>query len=259
MNNINTAHIQQQIQSVQHWYHQITMPDGSVTPGINASAETLRIYDRLGFPADFSGKRVLDVGCADGYFSFVAEKRGADEVIAIDYRLPTASGFSVVASILGSKVKHVVDNVYNLTPEKYGKFDVVIFVGVLYHLRNPLLALDRVREMANEGGTVIVESHIANPELIQAMHKLGVSVEIAQKVVGLPIWNFYYADSLNNDASNKWAPTLGGLINVCKEAQLEPLAHSEFGSRGAVVCRAQRHDLLESSRQMDISVGINVA
>ncbi|MBY0572402.1 MAG: class I SAM-dependent methyltransferase, partial [Undibacterium sp.] len=103
MTSIASKEITKKIAGVPHWYHQIRFPDGSVTPGVNNSAGALAIYDELGLPKDLSGKRVLDIGCADGYISFLAESRGAEEVIAIDYRLPTASGFSVAAEILGSK------------------------------------------------------------------------------------------------------------------------------------------------------------
>jgi tRNA (mo5U34)-methyltransferase len=256
---ISQKSISEKVASVPHWYHQIPMPDGTLTPGINDSAGTLKIYDSLGFPRDFTGKRVLDIGCADGYLSFIAEKRGALEVIAVDYRLPTASGFSVAAEILGSKVKHVVDNVYELSPEKYGLFDFVIFAGVLYHLRNPLLALDKVRAMVKVGGGVIVESHICDAELEENMHKIGLNTLQIEELSELAIWSFYYANTLNNDASNKWAPTLSGLCHVCKEAQLMPASFKRFGSRGATLCDAVEDASLEHFRKMDTFVGLNKA
>lgn len=255
----HSASISKMIASVPHWYHQITMPDGSVTPGINNSADTFSIYEKLGFPENLTGKRVLDIGCADGYLSFLAEKRGASEVVAVDYRLPTASGFAVAAEILNSKVKHVVANVYDLSPKKYGTFDFVIFVGVLYHLRNPLLALDRVRSMSKPNTRVLIESHVADAELTSKMSGLGLSNEQTRSLVSLPIWNFYYSDSLNNDASNKWAPTLAGLYHICNEAQLQPIKHIGFGSRGAAMCLAIEDGSLEHSRMLDAATGVDIA
>ena len=87
------------------------------------------------------GMRALDIGCSDGYFSFEMERRGAD-VVATDFVPETYTGFATARRILGSAVDYRMDNVYNLSPEAYGFFDVVLFMGVLYHLRHPLLALD---------------------------------------------------------------------------------------------------------------------
>jgi tRNA (mo5U34)-methyltransferase len=251
--------ISEKVSSVLHWYHQINMPDGTVTPGINNSPGTMAIYEKIGFPADLSGKRVLDVGCADGYYSFICEQRGAKEVIAIDYRQPTASGFSVAASILGSKVKHVVDNVYDISPEKYGEFDFIIFVGVLYHLRNPLLALDNLRRMAKPNATVLVESHIADDEIREALQTEDLTEKQIDAISKISLWKFYYSNTLNNDASNKWAPTFKALGDICKEAQLKIIDQEKFGSRGAILCRSISDNALEHSRKMDSATGLNVA
>lgn len=219
----------------------------------------MAIYEKLGFPTDLRGKRVLDVGCADGYYSFICEKRGAEEVIAIDYRQPTASGFSVAASILESNVKHVIDNVYDISPEKYGTFDFIIFVGVLYHLRNPLFALDNLRKMAKPDATVLIESHIADDEIRETLRSEDLTETQIDALSKISLWKFYYANTLNNDASNKWAPNLKGLGEVCREAQLEIVSQEKFGSRGAVLCKAINNIALEHSRKMDSATGLNVA
>lgn len=251
--------IKKQVATVPHWYHRIALPDGSTTPGINDTAATLAIYDELGLPQHMKGLRVIDIGCSDGYYSFLAEKRGASEVIALDYRLPTATGFSVVKNILKSNVRHVVENVYNLDEQQIGKFDLVIFVGILYHLRNPLLALDRIRAIAKLGATVLVETHIIDPEIASVLLAAGLPAENLSKVLNQPLWQFYLKDSLNQDASNKWAPTLCGLTQICEESQLKVIARKEFGSRGAVLCRAISDADLEVQRKMDITVGLNMS
>ena len=251
-----TESIEQRIAAVQHWYHQIEMPNGMTTPGVNNSKLTLSIYDALGFPQDLTGKRVLDIGCADGYFSFVAERRGASEVIAIDYRLPTASGFSVAAGILGSRVRHVVANVYDLKVQTLGQFDFVIFCGLLYHLRNPLLAIDGVRALAKRDALVLVETHTIDASFREKLLAAGLPEANLDAIVGLPMWDFYQRNTLNADFSNKWAPTLAGLHHLCSEAQLQPIAIQGFGSRGAMMCRAIVDDELEHHRLVDSSDGV---
>jgi tRNA (mo5U34)-methyltransferase len=253
-----TLSIAERVQGVPHWYHQIELPDGTVTPGINLSKATLAQYEEMGLPARFDGLRVLDIGCADGFYSFLAETRGAAEVIAVDYRLPTASGFSVAADILGSKVRHVVANVYDLDPALLGTFDFVFFIGVLYHLRNPLLALDRVRAMARTGGQVLVETHVIDWPFRTKLIEAGLPPENADVIVGLPMWDFYKGDSLNGDFSNKWAPTLAGLHHICGEAELQPKVIKGFGSRGATLCDVISDQQLQYHRQFDSATGIAV-
>ena len=101
------------------WYHRITLAPGVVTPGVQDSAGVLAHLDQLGLPADCSGLSVLDIGVRDGFFAFELERRGA-EVTGIDIMPPTETGFAIAAEILGSGVKYLVGNVYDLAPERLG-------------------------------------------------------------------------------------------------------------------------------------------
>jgi tRNA (mo5U34)-methyltransferase len=107
------------------WLHRITLAPGIVTPG---REDTSRKADLIAFPADFTGKTVLDVGTRDGYFSFEAERRGARHVVAYDQYLPYRAGFNIVKEILGSKVEHRLGSVYDISPATVGEFDVVLFL-----------------------------------------------------------------------------------------------------------------------------------
>jgi tRNA (mo5U34)-methyltransferase len=132
------------------WWHQIELPDGSVTPGADRSAEKLA---SLHLP-DLTGKSVLDVGAFDGYFSFAAERLGASRVVAVDtyaWRRPGGkAGFEYARESLGSNVEDVEVEVLEIAPETVGEFDVVLFLGVLYHMRHPLLALERMASVTRE-------------------------------------------------------------------------------------------------------------
>ena len=140
------------------WYHRIELAPGVTTPGCDDSPGKCAILDRLGFPADCTGLRVLDVGTADGFFAFEAERRGAD-VTALDIRPPDQNGFAIAARALGSRVVYQQRCVYDVRPERDGRFDVVLFLGVLYHLRHPLLALDRMRQVVTDGGRMLIDTH----------------------------------------------------------------------------------------------------
>jgi len=132
------------------WWHQIQLPGGYVTPGRDRSAEKLA---SLRLP-DLRGKTVLDVGALDGYFSFAAERLGASRVVALDtymwQRPGGKDGFDYACRAVDSSVESMEVEVLDISPETVGQFDVVLFLGVLYHMRHPLLALERVASVTRE-------------------------------------------------------------------------------------------------------------
>jgi len=111
-----------------------------------------------GLPEDLAGMRVLDIGCAEGFFSFEAEKRGALEVVSIDSFPESIRRFNICKAALGSKAIPFLCNVYDLDPRTFGTFDLVLFYGVLYHLRHPLLALTRILSVCT--GTMLLQTAI---------------------------------------------------------------------------------------------------
>jgi tRNA (mo5U34)-methyltransferase len=234
--------IRARMQQVRHWYHRIALAPGLLTPGTHASQEGLAQMDRLGLPEDASGLRVLDIGCRDGFFAFEMERRGAAEVVGIDYAAPEVTGFSVAAEILGSAVTYRVENVYDLSLERHGSFDLVLFLGVIYHLRNPLLALDRIREVIRPGGLLFVESYLTRHPALENLDQ--------------PAWEFYPGDSLAGDATNKWGPNLSGLKAVVVEAQFEINNAFRAEGRGYVSARAGGDGRRAYFRALDASAGL---
>lgn len=139
--NSHDQELQDKLNSYKTWRQQIEVAPGIFTPG---SANTDTKLSRLRMPQDFSGKRVLEIGAADGYFSFLAERRGAKEVMAVDIREPI--GFNICKELLGSKVQYLKADLYQLAEHQLGQFDVVIFIDVLYHLDHPISALKVLRD-----------------------------------------------------------------------------------------------------------------
>ncbi len=150
------------------WYHTFDFGNGVRTPGAFDYREKLHQYR---FPERFDGKRVLDVATYDGFWAFEFEKRGAREVLALDlegpakldwppkYREQTAEqmaplrygkGFAIAKEQLGSSVQRVVCDVYDLTPEKFGTFDVVHSGDLLPHLSNPVKALQNMARVCTD-------------------------------------------------------------------------------------------------------------
>jgi tRNA (mo5U34)-methyltransferase len=147
------------------WYHTLDLGNGLLTPGFY---DHRPILERYGLPPRLDGMRVLDIAAFDGFWSFEFERRGAQEVVALDIasaaeldlapRVRAAmtetqlnrsfgGGFRLAHAHYGSSVRHVHCNVYDMKPADLGCFDLVHCGDLLLHLRDPLLALMRIREM----------------------------------------------------------------------------------------------------------------
>ena len=115
-------------------YHSLELLDGTVLPGLIPVASLRARLDAYPLPQDLRGKRVLDIGAASGWNSFECERRGAD-VVAADY--VEYEEFTAVKRLRDSKVEYAITEMEEVTPERFGRFDYVLFFGVLYHLRHP--------------------------------------------------------------------------------------------------------------------------
>ena len=143
------------------WYHVMELPGGVVTPGVDDPRDRLPL---LRLPEDMSGLTVLDVGAWDGFFSFECERRGAERVVAADWFAwheavrGSRKSFELAREALGSKVEDVEVRVEELNPDRVGTFDLVLFAGVLYHVRDPLRALGAVASVTK--GHLALETHV---------------------------------------------------------------------------------------------------
>ena len=155
------------VASVPRWYHSIEVAPGVVTPGW---FDLRRVVDALPWP-EVRGRRCLDVGTSDGFLAFELERRGAAEVVATDIADHTqwdweahmhslgpeylrhvsgarmGEGFRTAHRLLGSSVRLEPTSVYDLSPERLGRFDVVVCGSLLLHLRDPLRGLAAIRSV----------------------------------------------------------------------------------------------------------------
>jgi tRNA (mo5U34)-methyltransferase len=183
------------------WWHSFELPDGACIEGVCSLAGLRHRISQFPIPADLTGKRVLDIGCWDGWFSFECERRGA-EVIAIDcWDNPR---FRQMHAIYRSKVDYRVMDMYELTPQRLGYFDIVLFMGVLYHLKHPLLALERVCELTTD--LAAIDSFILRPE------------QYAAAAEQRPLMAFFEADELGGQFDNWVGPNLPCLLALCRTA-----------------------------------------
>jgi tRNA (mo5U34)-methyltransferase len=173
------------------FWHRVQLPDGSYTPGIVRYGPDGGDWPttRFGLPTDLTGKSVLDIGAWDGFFSFECEKRGAKEVIAsnpLPPKGPSLDGFRYNHAALKSNVQH-----YELDIETFEAgppilpFDLVLFYGVLYHLQNPLGAMENVAKLTAPGGTCLLETSTTALKIDRPM------LEYSPRLLGDPM-NFFY-------------------------------------------------------------------
>lgn len=134
------------------WFHKYEIIPGIFTPGI-FEVHPRQNLDLYGIPVNLSGKKVLDIGAWDGAYTFEFESRGA-VVTALDIQDPDRTGFNVSKKIKKSRVEYICASVYDLVPELNNKFDIVFFKGVYYHLKNPLLAFQKIWDVLKHDGVI---------------------------------------------------------------------------------------------------------
>jgi tRNA (mo5U34)-methyltransferase len=170
--------------------------------------------------------RVLDVGAWNGCFSFECERRGAREVLALSLEDPAVTGFDRLKQLLGSKVRYVNGSAYTLSPGELGTFDVILFFGVLYHLRYPLLAIDRLRSVS--AGEVFVETYVLDDHSwlrgrLGFLRKLT-GVEAALRAT--PLWRQYREFELHpQDQSNWFGPNVIAVLEAFQSSGFH-IAHT---------------------------------
>jgi tRNA (mo5U34)-methyltransferase len=184
------------------WFHTIDLGGGVVTPG---EKDTLAEVGHMRLPADLTGRTVLDVGAYDGFYAFEAERRGAARVLATDswtWNWPGSDArrnFDLAHRVLGSRVESRVVAVEDLSPDTVGgTYDLVLFLGVLYHAPDPLGYLRRLRSVT--GGVAIVETVV---DLLD---------------IGVPAAAYYPGSALHGDASNHFGPNPAAVEGLLTDA-----------------------------------------
>jgi tRNA (mo5U34)-methyltransferase len=178
------------------WYHSIELPDGSVIEGLQSVERLRRRIGQFPVPADLTGKRVLDIGAWDGWFSFEMEKRGA-QVLAVDSTRNTR--LLEARKLLGSRIDYHIGDICRLTSKDIGTFDIVLFFGVLYHLKHPLLALENVCGMCRD--MACIESFVTDADLN-----------------AIPSMEFYETTELRGQLDNWVGPNVACLMAMSRTA-----------------------------------------
>lgn len=215
---MNKAQLQKEIDALT-WFHSIHLPyhydnaPGAAEPYVAGTIQTPGAVDyctpeiaanRFGMPEDLAGKKVLDVGCWDGFFSFMADQRCAEAVIALD---PLAGCSSLVQShapfelahkALDSRViflKNDLQDFYHSWWKNAVKFDLIFYFGVLYHVEAPFLELRILADLLKPEGYALIETAMSTRRFTR-----GAMWELKPGFAG--------------DETNTWYPTEKGIVEA---------------------------------------------
>ena len=207
--NMNIAEAEKIVRG-RHWHH-----DFEIYPGVhtNGSYSPSFMIEKLDLPNDLSGKTVLDIGASDGFYSLECARRGA-RVTAVDYRHKSSSGFSAMETLNNVKIEHIQSNIYDI-PDSIGKFDIVLCLGVIYHLPDIPKALWKLAGFCK--GRLMLESYVESFD------------------TDLPMARYYEADSLRGDLTNFWAPNFQCMQAMMRDCGFSILKTDGWGDRALVI------------------------
>jgi tRNA (mo5U34)-methyltransferase len=223
---------QKLIASRTDWWHSLDVGDGIITPGYCGVAYQQSLWNTLQLPERMTGLRVLDVGTYDGYFAFECERRGA-EVVAIDIHPEDCRCFALARRLLGSRVPYHQMSVYDLHEETLGgPFDLVLCLGVYYHLRHLFIALDNLWKVTR--GEMRLETHVIDHHFVLGDGSVAELKDIDPRLLDAPVYRFYRFDELNKgDFSNWFGGNIAAVSESLSSAGFTPSLLAAWGSRAA--------------------------
>lgn len=222
----NTTEISQRIRAMGKWFHNLNLNGVFTAPdhflGDFPNIKWKSICKEI--PASLKGMSVLDIGCNGGFYSIEMKRRGADYVLGIDVDDRYLNQARFAAETLGTEIEFRKCSVYELDSIS-GQFDYVIFMGVFYHLRYPLLGLDlAVKKVA---GKLIFQSMLRGSGETQP---LAADYSFWHKDIFLdPTFPamFFIEKEYCSDPTNWWIPNRSAAEAMLRSAGLEILSHPE--------------------------------
>jgi tRNA (mo5U34)-methyltransferase len=224
---LTVEQIRQRVEELGDWFHNLDLGGVRTAPD-----HFLGDYPQIkwqqfsaALPEDLRGKSVLDVGCNAGFYSIQMKRRGADRVVAIDTDEKYLAQARFAAKVSNADIEFRNLSVYRVA-ELHEQFDLVLFMGVLYHLRHPLLALDLLHE------------HVVG-DLLVAQSLLRGSKAIMNLPADFPFWEeevfehdefprmYFVEKRFANDPTNWWIPNRACFEAMLRSAGFKILDHPE--------------------------------
>jgi tRNA (mo5U34)-methyltransferase len=207
--------LKERIEELGPWFHNFRLNGVATAPGHFLGDYPAVKFEsfRHAIPTDLTGKTVLDIGCNAGFYSFEMERRGASRVVGIDADDRYLRQARFVAEMTGSHVEFRCLPVWQVA-ELREKFDLVIFMGVLYHLRHPLLALDLIHEHVAKDLLLFQSMQRGSNEIADIAENYEFAEAAPFDEPGFPKMHFIER-RYSHDQTNWWVPN-----RACAEAML---------------------------------------
>ncbi|MEI9405362.1 TIGR04290 family methyltransferase [Mesorhizobium argentiipisi] len=221
------AEIRRRIDALGPWFHNMELAGVQTAPDHFLGNYPLIKWRKFAhaIPADLSGKSVLDIGCNAGFYSIEMKRRGADRVLGIDFDAGYLSQARFAAEVADCDIEFRELSVYDVGA--LGEtFDIVLFMGVLYHLRHPLLALDLIREHVARDVMIFQSMQRGSSEVFALEQNYDFWTHDLFDRPEFPKLHFIehrYAD----DPTNWWIPNRGCIEAMLRSAGFEILIHPE--------------------------------
>jgi len=219
--------IQQRIDELGAWFQNMDLRGVRTAPWHFLGDYPAVKWERFAhaIPADLRGKTVLDIGCNAGFYSIEMKRRGAERVLGVDFDEKYLAQARFAAETLGFEIEFRQLSVYDVA-QLGEKFDVVIFMGVLYHPRHPLLALDLIREHVAKDLLVfqsLQRGHQDEPQPLPDAEDFDVAMPFKRDMSNVPSMferpdfpvMYFVEKRYSNDPTNWWIPN-----RACAEAML---------------------------------------
>jgi len=224
---LTTDQIRQRVTELGRWFHNLNLRGVQTAPdhflGDFPALKWQKFAQAL--PADLRGQSVLDIGCNAGFYSLEMKRRGADRVLGIDFDDDYLAQARFAAEVLEADIEFRKLSVYDVA--RLGEtFDLVLFMGVFYHLRHPLLALD------------LIHDHVVRDLLVFQSMQRG-SDEVETLAEDYPFWEteiferpsfprmYFIEKRYSRDPTNWWIPNRACTEALLRSAGFEILAHPE--------------------------------
>jgi len=219
--------IRARVRALGKWFHNLDLRGVETAPD-----HFLGDYPRAkwkcfanAIPQDLSGRTVLDIGCNGGFYSIEMKRRGADRVVAIDFDETYLAQARFAAEVCEVEIEFQKLSVYDVA-KLQEKFDVVLFMGVLYHLRHPLLALDLIHEHAARDLLIFQSMQRGSDEIVPVREDYPFSQREIFAQPGFP--RLYFVENkYAGDPTNWWIPNRACVEGMLRSSGFEILEHPE--------------------------------
>lgn len=220
--------LERQVRQLGDWFHNIDLHGVATAPnhflGDFPNVKWRHIAEAI--PQDLSGAEVLDIGCNGGFYSLEMKRRGARRVLGIDVDDRYLNQARFAAATLGMAIEFEKRSVYEVA-QIAGQFDYVFFMGVFYHLRYPLFALDQLVKKIRPEGRLVFQSMLRGSDEVKPWKEDYLFWET--KMFGDAAYPamYFVEHSYAHDQTNWWIPNRAAAEAVLRSSGLKILHHPE--------------------------------